>query len=313
LNSINSFVPVNNTTLMKRYLIFLPLLFILACKHHTDSKYPGYTTKNGKDYYKYTDLGNSHKEPRYGDVMEIEISYAKMNDSIFWDSRDNGFPFAVFLPYDTLRSGGTYQRILLGCNEGDSVNFIVPAEDVFRGILHLSLPIFLHKGDMMKVHTRITSIMNATQFAEKQKIIRDSRKDMDIQEQLNLLQYVTVNNIPTTAKQDNVYFVSLHSGTGIEVKNKSTVSIAYKGYFLNGHVFDSVSVKSPLQFRLGDTAQVITGLEIGIKKMREGEKAKIIIPSQLAFGDNGSSTGIVPPYTSVIYEVTMLKVTDPGK
>ena len=47
--------------------------------------------------------------------------------------------------------------------------------------------------------------------------------------------------------------------------------------------------------------------------MREGEKAKIIIPSQLAFGENGSSTGIVPPYTSVIYEVTMLKVNDPGK
>jgi len=64
---------------------------------------------------------------------------------------------------------------------------------------------------------------------------------------------------------------------------------------------------------VGDTAQVITGLEIGIKKMREGGKAKIIIPSQLAFGENGSSTGIVPPYTSVIYEVTMLKVNDPGK
>ena len=64
----------------------------------------------------------------------------------------------------------------------------------------------------------------------------------------------------------------------------------------------------PYQFRCGDTAQTIEGLEIALKMMRVGEKAKIIIPSQLAFGNNGSSTGIVPPYTTVVYEVTLLKV-----
>ncbi len=298
---------------MKRYLLFIPLIFILACKHRTDSKYPGYNTANGKDYYKYTDLGNSHKAPHSGDVMEVQMRYAKMNDSVFWDSRDNGFPFSVYIPYDTLQSGGSYQKILLTANEGDSINFIVQADDVFRHILHLSLPYFLHRGDMMKVNARINSILDKTQFAEKEKQIREARKDMDIQEQLNLLNYVTVNNIPADAKQDNVYFLPEKHGTGPEVKNRSLISIAYTGYFLNGHVFDSVSVSSPLQFRVGDTAQVITGLEIGIKKMREGGKAKIIIPSQLAFGENGSSTGIVPPYTSVIYEVTMLKVNDPGK
>ena len=298
---------------MKRYLFLIPLVFVLACIHHSDSKYKGYSTKNGKDYYKYTDLGNNPKEPHKGDVMEVMISYSKMNDSLFWDLRDNGFPFAVYVPYDTLKSGGSYQKILLGGNEGDSINFIVPAYDVFRNILHLNLPHFLHKGDMMKVSTRILSIMNPEQYADKQKKIREFRKDMDMDEQLNLLHYITVNNIPAEAKQDNIYYISTTKGSGNEVQNKSTVTIAYKGYFLNGHVFDSVSVKAPLQFRLGDTAQVITGLEIGIKKMQEGEKAKIIIPSQLAFGDNGSSTGIVPPYTSVIYEVTMLKVNDPGK
>ncbi|MGP8215015.1 MAG: FKBP-type peptidyl-prolyl cis-trans isomerase [Bacteroidia bacterium] len=298
---------------MRRYFLLLPLIFVLACKHHTESKYPGYITQNGKDYYKYADMGSNHKQPVKGDMMEVIISYSKMNDSLFWDSRDNGFPFAIYLPYDTLAAGGSYEKILLGGNEGDSINFIVPATDVFRNVLHLSLPYFLHNNDLMKVKTRVVSIMNEEQFAEKQKKIREFRKDMDMQEQLNLLQYVTVNNIPASSKQDNVYFLPLTDGSGPQVKDRSTVSIAYKGYFLNGHVFDSISPNAPLQFRLGDTAQVIAGLEIGIKKMREGEKAKIIIPSQLAFGENGSSMGIVPPYTSVIYEVTMLKVNDPGK
>ncbi len=298
---------------MKRYLFLFPLLFILACSHHTDSKYPGYFSKNGKVFYKYSDLGNSHKLARKGDIMEIVLSYTKMNDSIFWDSHDNGFPFAIYLPYDTLNTGGSYQQILLSGNEGDSINFIVPAGGVFKNILHIRLPYFLHKDDMMKVNARISAIMDEGQYADKQRKIREYRKDMDLQEQLNLLQYATVNNIPNEAKQDNIYFMPETQGTGPEVTDHSLISIAYKGSFLNGRMFDSVSIIAPLQFRLGDTAQVITGLEIGIKRMREGEKAKIIIPSQLAFGENGSSTGIVPPYTSVIYEVTMLKVNNPGK
>jgi FKBP-type peptidyl-prolyl cis-trans isomerase FkpA len=299
---------------MKRYLPFLLFIFVLACKpHHTESKYPGYSTKNNTDYFKYTDLGNNKRTARAGDVMEVMISYSKMNDSVFWDSRNNGFPFAVYLPYDTLKEGGSYQKLLMSGNEGDSINFIVPTKDVFRQILHLTVPYFMQKNEMMKVNTRIVSIMDADQFTEKEKKIQEFRKDMDIQEQLSLLQYVNVNNIPQSTKQDNVYFLAEKDGNGPEVKDRSTVSIAYRGYFLNGHTFDSVSPNNPLQFRLGDTAQVITGLEIGIKRMREGEKAKIIIPSQLAFGENGSSTGIVPPYTSVIYEVTMLKVNDPGK
>jgi len=298
---------------MKHYFFLILLVFIIACKPHTYSRYPGYATYNGKDYYTYTDLGNSSKVIHSGDVMELFVNYSKMNDSLFWDSRDNGFPFSVFMPFDTLKKNAGYEKILLKANEGDSLNFIVPAKETFKQIFHKPLPFFLHDTDMIKVKVRIVSIMNTDQFAEKQKKLTEYRKDLDIQEQVNLLQYVTSHNIPTSSKQDNVYFVPEEKGSGPEVKEHSVVSIAYQGYFLNGHLFASVSASNPLQFKLGDTAQVITGLEIGIKKMREGEKAKIIIPSQLAFGDNGSSSGIVPPFTSVIYEVTMLKVSDPGK
>jgi FKBP-type peptidyl-prolyl cis-trans isomerase FkpA len=300
---------------MKRYLLLLlPIVLMLGCNHPVPSKYKGYSTKNGVDYFKYSDMGTSHKHAQRGDVVETVISYTKMNDSLFWDSHDIGFPFSINLPYDTMYAQGSYQSLILQANEGDSINFIVPAEDVFKRILHLStLPFFLHKGDLMKVNTRIVAIMDPIQFEARQKVINSYRKDMDMQEQLTLLQYVAANHITDSSKKDNIYFVPESPGTGAKVETGSRVSVAYNGYFLNGRLFDSVSVSNPLQFRFGDTAQVIKGLEIGIKRMHEGEKAKIIIPSQLAFGDNGSSTGVVPPYTSVIYEVTMLKVSDPGK
>ncbi len=42
--------------------------------------------------------------------------------------------------------------------------------------------------------------------------------------------------------------------------------------------------------------------------MKTGGKATFILPSQLAFKDYGSSTGIVAPYTTVLYKVQLVKV-----
>ena len=42
--------------------------------------------------------------------------------------------------------------------------------------------------------------------------------------------------------------------------------------------------------------------------MSEGEKALVILPSDLAFGETGSSTGIIPPFTSLLFEVELKKI-----
>ena len=47
--------------------------------------------------------------------------------------------------------------------------------------------------------------------------------------------------------------------------------------------------------------------------MKEGDKTKIIIPSQLAFGEYGSSTGLIPPFTTVIYNLEIIKVRTVNK
>ena len=62
------------------------------------------------------------------------------------------------------------------------------------------------------------------------------------------------------------------------------------------------------QFVYGQKWQVIPGLEEAIGMMYPGERALFIIPSNLAFGQGGSSTGIVPAFTSVIFEVEIVEV-----
>jgi FKBP-type peptidyl-prolyl cis-trans isomerase len=295
---------------MKKNRLLLFLLFVGGCSlfHKPTHPYKGFSTTDNVTYFKYCDMGTTHKKMEPGSVIQAVLSYSKMNDSVFLTTRDKGYPFSVFLTHNSLARGSTYERHLLKSDEGDSLIYIVPVDSVFQYILHTPIPYFLHKGDMMKVHIRVSAIMDSIQYIAKAKAIREYRKDMDMQEQLDLLHYATANNIPDSDKRHNIYILPLTPGNGPAIQTGSLVSLAYRGSFLNGRMFDSVPASSPLQFRCGDTAQMIPGLEIGIKMMCEGEKAKIIIPSQLAFGENGSSTGIVPPYTSVLYEVTILKV-----
>lgn len=291
--------------------LFLFLIFA-SCNlfHGPKSPYPGYSTRDGITHYKYCDMSTFERRKfKTGDIGEFSLSYAKMNDSlVFYSTYEKGFPFTVFMPYAKLFNGSTYEKALLHANEGDSITYIVPADSVFRNILKLPLPHFMRQGEMMMVHARIVNIMDSTKYASRLKEIAHVKKDMDINEQVALLHYVADNHIPDSAKHDNIYMITENGGTGPIIKKGDMVSLSYMGSFLNGKVFDTVTLSNPLQFRFGDTAQVIQGLEIAIKRMHEGGKAKIIIPSQLAFGNNGSSTGIVPPYTTVVYEVTLLKV-----
>jgi len=68
-----------------------------------------------------------------------------------------------------------------------------------------------------------------------------------------------------------------------------------------------VRTKQPFQFVYGTEWQVVKGLEEAIGMMQEGEKALVILPSDLAFGSEGSSTGIIPAYTSLIFDVEIIK------
>ena len=80
-----------------------------------------------------------------------------------------------------------------------------------------------------------------------------------------------------------LFFKSLSPGSGDTPRNGNRVEVLYTGRFLNGSVFDKTDNNKPFPFTIGSNA-AIAGFEEGVKKMREGEKALLIIPSHLAYG-----------------------------
>jgi FKBP-type peptidyl-prolyl cis-trans isomerase len=88
----------------------------------------------------------------------------------------------------------------------------------------------------------------------------------------------------------------------------SLVTLNFTGTFLDGKIFDSTHARNqPLEIVYGKPLQIIKGLEIALKGMKKGEKAKIIIPSQLAFGSSGSPE-IIPPFTTLIYDIEIVNI-----
>jgi FKBP-type peptidyl-prolyl cis-trans isomerase FkpA len=100
----------------------------------------------------------------------------------------------------------------------------------------------------------------------------------------------------------------IKAGTGAQPKATDIAKVHYIGTFIDGKEFDS-SVKrgQPLEFPLG---QVIPCWTEGIAKMKVGGKAKLVCPSDIAYGDQGRPP-IVPGGATLVFEVELLDVKHP--
>ncbi len=108
----------------------------------------------------------------------------------------------------------------------------------------------------------------------------------------------------TTTKSGLQYLVMVE-GIGKSPKLKDTVVVHYRGTSIRGFEFDSSHTKGePVEFAL---KRVIKGWQEGIQLMKEGAKFKFFIPSNLAYGRNGSGVDITPDET-LVFEVELVKV-----
>jgi FKBP-type peptidyl-prolyl cis-trans isomerase FkpA len=285
---------------MNQYRLYILALLIISCGNN--SPYPGFSKGKQGIYYKLNKIGESDITAKYNDFITADIEYRTLTDSLFFSGRRK-------LQLQNTDLEGSIESCFSMLSEGESADFIISADKFFNQTLQTSLPEFLPPGSMMKVNLDIVEIQTQQEYEKEKEAFLHWIEDFGDYEKVILKQFLNEEKMPVQPTGSGLYYLKLQSGTGRKIEKGDTITVNYEGRFLNGKFFDStIKRNQPFQFVYGTEWQVVKGLEEAIGMMSEGEKSLFILPSELAFGTEGSSTGIIPPFTSTIFEVEIISV-----
>jgi FKBP-type peptidyl-prolyl cis-trans isomerase FkpA len=101
-------------------------------------------------------------------------------------------------------------------------------------------------------------------------------------------------------------YKTIKPGSGASPKAADVVRVHYHGTLPDGKVFDSsVQRGQPAEFAVN---RVIPCWTEGVQRMKVGEKAKLVCPSEIAYGDSGTPDGSIPPGATLVFEVELLGI-----
>jgi FKBP-type peptidyl-prolyl cis-trans isomerase FkpA len=129
-----------------------------------------------------------------------------------------------------------------------------------------------------------------------------SKTDYTAENEKEITDYITKNNLTAQKTNSGLYYVINEAGTGTQPTAKSNVTVAYKGYYTSGKVFDQ-SNAAGISFNL---SQVIAGWTEGIPFFKTGGSGILLVPSHLAYGPFDYRG--IPGGSVLIFDVKLISV-----
>lgn len=142
--------------------------------------------------------------------------------------------------------------------------------------------------------------------------------DMDAYELAKIAAYIDTVEVYDTIHDpltDAVMYYIIDEATdGAPVGVDSIIQVAYKGYLTDERVFDQSAEGLTYDFKVGDFSaetSPIVGWHLGLLKFKDGEKGRLVIPYQLAYGEEEKTQGslrTMPPYETLVFDVEVVSV-----
>lgn len=126
--------------------------------------------------------------------------------------------------------------------------------------------------------------------------------DYTAQNEKEIVDYIAAKNLTATKTGTGLYYVVTEQGIGAQPTANSNVTVAYKGYYTNGNVFDQ-SKPEGISFGL---QQVIKGWTEGIPFFKEGGSGILLIPAHLGYGSFDYKG--IPGGSILIFDIKVIKV-----
>lgn len=269
---------------MRTAVLFLIIFSFLACKREKKE----FTVIDENFSYKLLAFDEHDMPFEKDNFVRASIKLVAGIDTVF-----NKYELVPFNPKNT-----PFYNLIADLNEGDSICFKLNPNYLKEHHFNVDLTndTLLLDG-YIKIYEFLTIEKN-DEFVAK--------NDPELIEQLMLTRYL--KSFKNIKKRNGVYVSTIQKGQGISVESGKTLTLKYKASFIDGIEFDNTYYQNYFEYTYGTPNQIIEGLDVVLLGMKNKEKSKIIIPSQLAFGDKGSSTGIVPPFTTLVYELEIIDI-----
>lgn len=215
--------------------------------------------------------------PKQGETVVVHYTGKLTNDTVFDSSVERGQPFSFKLGVGQVIKGWDEGIALL--NVGDKAKFIIPP--------HLA---YGEKGAGGVIGPNETLIFEVELLDVKQAPKKWNLSEADTITTSSGLKYIKVNDTD-----------------GVQAEANKIVSVHYSGYLPDGSMFDSsVERGQPIAFPLGQ-GKVIKGWDEGIALLKVGEKAQLIIPHELGYGERGYPP-VIPAKSTLIFDVELIEV-----
>lgn len=275
---------------MIRFVFLCLLIVLFSCREDA----PEYKEAAKDVSYKYLKFGEGSPVSK-GKFIKVYLT--------IMDDQKDTLHYVPNYPYFIEVGDHAIDSAWMNLSAGDSVH-IMTKRAILNEYIKLYHPMQSDLGNV-ELRAAVKMVLDSTDVDKEKSKLHSER---ELEEQIQLSNYL--NSLSDSIEELNgIYRTITHKTNGDTLKYGDQLSIAYKGKFLNGYVFDNTDDKGVTPtFRYGEEYQLVEGVESGLMGLKEGESVKIILPSRLAFGEEGSLAGIVPPYTAVIFEIKLLKI-----
>jgi|SRR5688572_4667320 len=248
-----------------------------------------------------------------GQVMTMQQVVLNDKDSVLFSTYTSKRPAMALIQASPYK--GSLEGALLMLKPGDSAVFRMSADTLFTKSYRQPLPPFLKPGSKITFRVKVEKIQSKEQATvDQQKMQEEMMKEMQAHaekqisvDDATLQKYIKDNNLKAEKTASGLYYIITQKGTGPTPKPGQIVAVNYRGTTLDGKEFDS-SAKSgvPFEFQIGQ-GQVIRGWDEGIALLNKGTKATLLIPSTMAYGQQGAGADI-PADASLRFEVELVDI-----
>lgn len=286
------------------------------------------TTDTGIEYT-LLKAGDGEK-PQDGEVMLLNMAWKLPDDSAYrYNSMEQGGTPVPYQYTDSLASSGGLEEAYSLLRVGDSAEFKIPASNIFTQP-DMQLPPDVTMESTMVFNIAVRDIQSEDEYREAQLSQMQERLKRQIaitEERTNRLieanqqqikedsiaisEYLANNNMEAQVTESGLHYIILEEGEGGTPDKGDQVSVHYEGTLLSGEKFDSSYDRGePFKFPLG-VGNVIPGWDEGISLMQKGGKAKLFVPSTLAYGPKARGD-VIKENSILVFEVELVDFTEFG-